>query len=63
MQKIKRNAVKCVHCGDVIESKTVHHFVSCSCGRCAVDGGKEYLKRMGNLSDFVELCEYEEKLS
>lgn len=60
MQKIKRNAVKCVHCGDVIESKSVHHFVSCSCGRCAVDGGREYLKRMGNLSDFVELCEYEE---
>lgn len=59
MQKIKRNAVKCVHCGDVIESKSVHHFVSCSCGRCAVDGGREYLKRMGNLSDFIELCEYE----
>lgn len=60
MKKIKRNRVKCKCCGEVIESLSTHHFVSCSCGRCAVDGGKEYLKRIGNLSDFIEMCEYEE---
>lgn len=58
MSRIKRNAIRCLNCGDVIESVTVHHFVTCSCGRCSIDGGKEYLRRCANLFDFEELCEY-----
>lgn len=45
MQKILRNAIKCRHCGDVIESKFCHHFATCSCGCCSVDGGHDYLRR------------------
>ncbi len=61
MRKIKRNVIRCKHCGDVIESRSSHDFVTCSCGKCAVDGGLDYLRRMGDDGDFEELAEYEEK--
>lgn len=64
MKKIKRNAAKCLRCGDVIESKHVHDFVTCSCGCISVDGGKEYLRRVLDQGvgsdDYIELSEYEE---
>lgn len=61
MEKIKRNAIKCNHCGQIIESKYTHDFLFCGCRRCAVDGGKEYLRRVGNKDDWTELAEYEEQ--
>jgi acetyl-CoA carboxylase beta subunit len=42
---IKRNMVKCNKCGDVIESKHVHDFQTCSCDNVSVDGGHDYLRR------------------
>jgi len=42
---IIKNAAKCLKCGETIESKHRHDFVSCSCGNLFVDGGKEYLRR------------------
>ena len=59
MLKILVNKIKCNHCLDVIESKTVHDFVTCKCGCCSVDGGHDYLKRSfrNNRSDFEELSE------
>jgi hypothetical protein len=63
MKKIIRNAIKCNHCGDIIESLYTHNFVKCSCGCCSVDGGKEYLKRgfMNSHDDFVEMSEVEDE--
>lgn len=43
---ITRNSIKCNRCGDEIESASVHDFRWCSCGTVAVDGGREYLKRL-----------------
>lgn len=43
--KIITNKIKCNHCGEVIESKSRHDFVTCKCGAVSVDGGKEYLRR------------------
>ena len=43
--KIIKNAIRCNVCGDEIESKTRHDFVTCSCGACSVDGGHDYLRR------------------
>ena len=40
--------VKCLKCNDIIESKHRHDFVWCSCGSCAVDGGDEYLRIVGD---------------
>jgi hypothetical protein len=62
MRKIKRNVIKCNHCGDVIESTHVHDFKWCSCQTVAVDGGKMYYKRAFKNSpdDFEDLSEWEE---
>ena len=49
-----RNSIKCNHCNDEIESKHVHDFVTCKCGKVAVDGGLNYSKTMfTSLSDFT----------
>ena len=61
-KKIKKNCIKCNYCGDIIESKSVHDFVFCKCGKVAVDGGHEYLKRVFQKNpeeDFEELSEFE----
>lgn len=42
---IKHNKAQCLICGDIIESRHVHDFVTCSCGNLSVDGGREYTKR------------------
>lgn len=54
------NKAQCRKCGDAIESKHVHDFVYCSCKAIAVDGGLEYLRRVGDPSDFIELSEFAE---
>jgi hypothetical protein len=47
---IVQNAVICNKCDDYIFSKHRHDFVTCKCGAIAVDGGQEYLRRVGDLS-------------
>lgn len=59
MNKITVNKIRCKKCGDIIESKTVYDFKSCKCGSVAVDGGHNYLRRVGNLEDWEDLSEYE----
>ena len=54
-EKILKNSIQCKYCSDIIESKTVHDFVTCSCGRCSVDGGKEYLLRSEEEGSYVDL--------
>lgn len=34
--------IKCLLCGDIIESKSVHDLVSCKCGLCYIDVGNYY---------------------
>lgn len=58
---IVRNRAQCKKCGDIIESRHSHDFVTCSCGSLSVDGGKEYLRRVGYSSLCIELSEYDEK--
>jgi len=53
--KIIKNAARCVKCGDVIESTNCHDFKYCSCRAVAVDGGREYLRRVGNPGDCEDL--------
>lgn len=62
MQKIVKNCIQCKLCGDIIESKHRHDFVTCKCGTCSVDGGTEYIRRTfrNSREDFIELTEYEE---
>lgn len=53
-----RNRVRCKHCGDVIESKRRHDFVTCKCGRVYVDGGQDYARR--GFPEFPPEDHYEE---
>jgi hypothetical protein len=60
--KLKVNKIQCKYCNDIIESKSVHDFKKCKCGKVSVDGGLEYGKRSFPTtleSDYVELSEYE----
>lgn len=54
-EKIISNKIKCKKCGDIIESKSTNDLKICSCGAVAVDEGTEYLKRIGNENDYIEL--------
>lgn len=36
--------IKCLECGDIIESKHRHDMVWCSCGGLFIDGGDEYIR-------------------
>ena len=58
-RSIIRNRIKCVHCNDIIESFYTHDFKFCKCGKVAVDGGHEYLKRSFTTSpnDFIDMSE------
>jgi len=59
-EKVIKNAAKCLKCGDVIESKYRHDFKFCKCGAIAVDGGHEYLRRVGELDQILDLSETED---
>lgn len=59
--KIIHNRIKCLKCGDIIESEHRHYYKTCSCGACAVDGGHDYLRRYGNLEDWEDMSEVEKK--
>lgn len=57
---LTRNAIKCLVCNTVLESKHQHHFVECGCeNQTFNDGGLVYI-RVGAVDlDLVEdLCEY-----
>ncbi len=61
MNKIIKNAVKCLKCGDIIESVHRHDFVTCSCGNVSVDGGKDYLRRcFQEENSYIEMSKTEE---
>jgi len=59
-QIIIRNSIKCLSCDDEIESRHVHDFKFCKCGKIAVDGGHEYLKRCGERRFMQETSEFGE---
>lgn len=53
---LTRNASKCGICGDDIESKHRHDYVSCTCGNVAVDGGVSYVRRAFRTTEFTDAC-------
>ena len=54
--RIIKNQAQCLICGDVIESKNIHNYVTCSCGNLSVDGGTYYLKRGFKKNDSWSDC-------
>ena len=59
---LTRNAIKCLVCNTVLESKHRHHYNQCQCrNEAAVDGGLVYQRVSAKDLDLVEnLCEYVE---
>lgn len=57
--RILRNAIRCLDCGEVLESLYRHDFRMCRCGSCGVDGGLDYLRRLGDPGHYAELAEEE----
>ena len=60
--RIVKNVIRCLICGDTIESEYGHDFKYCKCGACAIDGGHNYLRRVGNPNAIEDLSvvEYDE---
>ena len=59
---LTRNAIKCLVCNTVLESKYRHHYTQCSCSNeAATDGGLVYQRILAKDLDLIEnLCEYVE---
>lgn len=51
---IVQNEVTCNKCGDRVFSAHRHDFKRCKCGAIAVDGGLDYLRRVGDISDYTD---------
>ena len=62
MNRIIRNAFRCKKCGQIVESKRIHDFVTCKCGN-STDGGHDYIMRSGNWQDMEDLSEYDDNIS
>jgi len=54
-----RNAIRCLKCNNVIESKHRHDLQRCPCGACFVDGGNDY-RRIGGDPDYIDMDPYGE---
>ena len=59
---LTRNAIKCLQCNTVLESKHRHDYQTCYCSnRVFVDGGYDYSRVSGKDFNLIEdLCEYKE---
>ena len=47
------NRAKCLKCGDIIVSKHHYDFQRCKCGAIFVDGGNDYWRCGGDLSNLL----------
>ena len=59
---LTKNAIKCLVCNTILESKHRHDFVKCHCpNETACDGGLEYQRTFAMDLDLIEiLSEYKE---
>ena len=64
---LTHNSVKCLECGEILESKHRHQFSMCNCeNQTMTDGGNVYQRYMGrdldkveNLSQYIIMTEQE----
>ena len=61
IKKLIHNKIRCLKCGDIIESLHVHDCRWCKCGNIAIDGELDYQKIcFYENNSFEFLSEYEE---
>lgn len=44
--------IKCNHCGDTLTGDKKGTYISCSCGKCAIDETPYYFRLIGNFGDY-----------
>lgn len=49
---MKIAGIKCKKCNSIIYSRARHDFRRCPCDTCAVDGGFNYLKVSGDITNW-----------
>lgn len=56
-KELTLNCIMCLHCNDVIVSDdNVDGLIPCKCGKVAINGGMDYLRRTGVVDkDYEEL--------
>lgn len=47
--------IKCKHCGEVIEGDKKGTYITCKCGKIAIDETEYYWRINGNREDFEEV--------
>lgn len=57
MQKTKEKElfIKCLKCGNEINSSTQKKLIFCKCGAISVDGCSEYIRINGNKKDYQQI--------
>ena len=60
-KQLVKNSVKCLQCGEILESKNRHHMSMCHCpNQTFTDGGLDYQRGGGKDLNLIEdLCEYQ----
>ncbi len=53
--------IRCKHCGETIEGDKKGTYITCKCGKCAIDETKYYVRVIGNLEDYELIKEDEPK--
>ncbi len=53
VEPYQHTGMVCTHCGTFIYSRAGHDFISCTCGKCSIDGGFGYIRVLGNEDDYV----------
>lgn len=61
-REILRNRARCRLCGTILESRHAQDLQTCNCGAVSVDGGREYLRRLGRREDREDLSEFGDEL-
>ena len=47
--------IKCKHCNEIIEGDGKGTYISCKCGKCAIDETKYYVRIIGNFEDYERI--------
>jgi len=51
---MKVKAIRCLDCGETVWSRHRHDLRFCSCGKCGIDGGRDYTRTLG-VGEVVEI--------
>lgn len=52
--------IKCKHCNTIIEGDKKGTYITCKCGKIAIDETKYYCRKIGNFEDYEDIKEDEE---